>query len=157
MKTHRIYFIFLLSIGCIDDSDHTHSIISREPMLTVEAGMDFQDELDRIGAMSESELDAWEKSKGFVSYRTILRGAYNALEKAETDAQLRDFENRFSHVIQLKDSVWTPVVDIKLYQSIVNEYGFYQTAQSLNRLVGDFIVTAAPDKYEVLKAIDKES
>lgn len=147
-----IFFVFLIAISCTMEFDPykrpgNFLELSKQNVIT---------EFDRILAMDESELDAWEKSKNFVSYRTALKNANNELDLVDTQADLETFQNKYNHVLTLVDSVWTPTIDIPLYQIIADEYGFYKDGNSLNRVVGDYIVTSTIDKYALLKSVKHE-
>ncbi|HPH45578.1 MAG TPA: hypothetical protein PLJ60_11150 [Chryseolinea sp.] len=112
---------------------------------------------DKISGMSDFELDNWEKENSFVSYRSVLREAEKEWITITTQKERSDFLKKYEDILTLTDSTLKPLIDIGLYQSIVNREGIYQTNGSLNKLIGDFIVSVKNDEYkkiENLKSID---
>src|SRR5688572_600588 len=108
-KIYVFHCLILIAIGCTDQSDQQLVPTDRILNLTEENA---QAELDKIVTLNESELDAWEKSKNFTSYRTVLKNAYKELDLVDTEAELEKFQAKYNHVLSLIDSVWTPTIDI---------------------------------------------
>ncbi|WP_224998051.1 hypothetical protein [Cesiribacter sp. SM1] len=109
--------------------------------------------------MTDQELDIWEKENSFVSYRSVVNQANNEWHNLKSTQELNSFLYNYRDVLTLKDSLLTPHIDIKIYQSIVNREGIYKTYGYINKIIGDYIVTGKIDLYNKLctiKHIDGE-
>ena len=125
--------------------------------MTFKSISDLNSVADKISGMNDFELDNWEKEKSFVSYRSILREAEKEWMKITSQEERSNFLKKYEDILTLTDSTLKPSIDIGLYQAIVNREGIYQTDGSLNKVIGNFIVSVKNDDYkkiENLKSID---
>lgn len=114
---------------------------------------DFESFGEKFMTMTDKELDIWENENSFTSYRTLLNEAYLQLDSLESEEERAIFIDKYKDVLTLQNDKWTPLIDIKFYQSIVNRQGFYKTDGFVNRVVGDYILTVRADDYEGLKKV----
>lgn len=103
--------------------------------------------------MSEQELDIWENENSFISYRSVLNEAYQQLDSIDTEDEKATFIDKYGDVLSLQGDQWVPRIEIPLYQSIVNRKGIYETNGYLNKVVGDYIITAKNSDYEKLLSV----
>jgi hypothetical protein len=116
---------------------------------------EFESVLDRIPSMTNQELDAWEATNSFVSYRHILHGARVQWDTIQSLSEQIEFEKRYSDILGVDDSSnLIPVINIEVLQSIVNRKGIYETDGYLNRIIGDWIVTVAKKNASILFSAD---
>jgi hypothetical protein len=110
---------------------------------------------DQIPDMTEEQLDNWERTNNFVSYRSVLKAAYKKLETVSNDEQFSRFLSEYNDIFNfnLQDSSLRPKIEISLIQATVNREGIYQTDIYYNRIVGDYVVIAKSEEYQRLRQI----
>ncbi len=141
--------------GCDDNMKHGMDAVFSSPLkvMVFSSHEDFQQTIDHISHMSDEELNAWEKSNGFTSFRTVLNQAYAELDAIETAEQEFAFQEKYKDVISSSDDQYLPLIEIKLYQCIANREGIYETNGYLNKIMGDYIVTVKKDEYDKLNLV----
>ncbi|WP_224998049.1 hypothetical protein [Cesiribacter sp. SM1] len=155
MKKYPILLImaFIILGSCNDDTESIDVTSSVSDVASFSSHENFEAITNKIPSMSKEELDEWEQSMSFLSYRSILDKAYIELEAIDTEESKTSFLKKYQDVLTLQDDALTPLISIPLYQAIVNREGIYETNGYLNKVVGDFIVSAKKSEYQTLKSI----
>jgi len=115
---------------------------------------DFKAITEDISKMNDQELDQWEKNQDFVSFRTVLNTAYKESETIQTEKDLSQFLDKYNDILTLEDSILTPSIKIYTHQAITNRDGIYQTGEYLNKIIGDYVVTADKSRLKILKTLN---
>lgn len=77
VRTIRIVIIGTV-LSCREDTN-IQELRNNENILKFESHEDFENTINVISKMTNDELDAWEKNKSFVSFRTHLSNVYKEL------------------------------------------------------------------------------
>lgn len=128
-----------------------HFSPNMEGILSFKSLEDFKDFNNKFNTMTDIELDAWEKANNYVSYRTILKQAYEELESASTEEENKKTSEKYSDILILKDDRWVPLIEVPFYQTIANRKGIYGTDEYLNKVVGDHIMTVNKNDFKKLE------
>lgn len=136
-------------------SDQVFPDFDSAGILKFESYDEFRTVTDQVSKMSREQLDAWESSKGFVSYRTVLNEAYGELERAESAQDYTRILVEYSDILYMRDSSVSPIIEIPLIQAIVNREGIYQTDVFYQRIIGDYVVTAEAKELDGLRRFKK--
>ena len=84
---------------------------------------------DSLIKLTDQELNNWEKTMGFVSYRSYVNKFVNEVEEAYNDEDFDKFDqllNKYAEYIYLDtDSLVKPFIKSKTYQCITNKDGVF--------------------------------
>jgi len=114
-----------------------------EGILNFSSGEAYQKLNDRLTGMNMEEIQVWEDSLGFVSFRTIYFSVLDELEQAETEEDYNNILNNNSDVIILEDERFEPIIKQASYQNTTNRKGLFiingipQKATSTELLIYD--------------------
>lgn len=118
---------------------------------------DFRSVTEKLTAMSDVELDEWEKSNSFVSFRSVLNTAYKEFDLITTEEQHNQFFKKYSDVLKIDNGSLEPTIKIASQRAFVNREGLYETEGYLNKIIGDYIVSGPLLEYNRLKELKRES
>lgn len=100
---------------------------------------------DSLIKLTDQELNNWEKTIGFVSYRSYVDKFVNEVEEAYNDEDFNKFNqllNEHAEYIYLDtDSLVKPIIKSKTYQCITNQDGVFYLGDIKN-VVGETSVYA---------------
>jgi len=117
----------------------------------------FFKDLEAISKMSEEEFVAFEKYLGFKSLSTSLNEAYEAFDILRSESDLKKWKTQFGDIVELRDSVVTPLVPLSTYQRITNRAGEYYQGDAYAKVTEDKIITVANgDKSELKEALSNK-
>lgn len=85
----------------------------------------FFSQLEKIMELSDVEFKEFEKSVGFKSLSTVLEEAYKAFDELETESDLQAWKDKYGDVVELRDSIVTPLIQQPSYQRLANRLGEY--------------------------------
>lgn len=109
-----------------------------------------------LSSLTDEDLDKWEKSVGFISYRTKVREVLRLFN----DNQIGDLKNWIivnQHLFRLNDETLTLVIDNPIDQIICNEKGEYFTSDVYNVVKGNRLISIAnPDEEKNQFALASE-
>ena len=149
-KVHLLSLItFMIAGSCNEQVDFKGSnlLTPNLPFLSFGSEVALEAAANSIVSMSDPELDDWEKSQGFVSYRTVFNEANEEWQKVESEGDKQLFLKKYGDILTIENNELVPNISIRLYQAIVNREGIYETCGFLNKVAGDLIVTVAEDEY----------
>ena len=109
--------------------------------------------IDKIGEMSEEELDDWEATNNFKSYRSVLNDANNEWLAMTDLNQIPLFEEKYKDILTVENDGILPIIKVGTLQSIVNREGIYETGGYLNKIARSNIYTVAKSESEKLNTI----
>lgn len=158
MKTY-LYLLMAVVIGvtsCQPD-DNSLTAKSNNPVLKFETNNEFEVITNQVPDMTDDELDAWEKSKGFVSYRYVLNQARREWNNVSDEPMLLAFTEKYSDILSVHEGDIVPKISIRLYQSIVNREMLYQTGTTVHKVVGNYLVSAPADNHQSLYSVTTAS
>lgn len=115
---------------------------------------EFETEAAALGKMTDSELDAWEQGRSFVSMRKVLLNARREWSSITSEEERRQFVARYSDVLALQDSSIVPHIAIEHIQSYVNRQGIYITETFANRVLGEYVISCSTKHIDDLLAIE---
>jgi hypothetical protein len=152
MKKLLILFLSIfLSVSCYDNNEVETNEVDR---MVFSSQNEFKSVTDKISKLNDQELDEWEKSHNFISFRSVLNGAYKEFELVSNEKELYEFLKKYDDILTIKDSVLTPLITISIHQAIANRNGFYEINHYLNKIVGDYIVSSEKSNIDRLMSIN---
>ncbi|WP_224998050.1 hypothetical protein [Cesiribacter sp. SM1] len=146
-------FSLLILISCSEQIDISPNDQPLQNVLKFYSEQEFKNSPDRIAKMTDEELDDWEKNHAFISFRSILKQANLEWDSLSTEDERNSFLMKYQDVVTIEDGNLKPKISIRLYQSIVNREGLYETYGHLNKVMGDFIVSVKKEDYGKLNKI----
>lgn len=153
MKSFHLIVFALCIVACGDqeDFDTNTSLVN---VITFKSHEELNSIATEITGMDENQFASWEQKNSFQSFRTIFIQAEREWKSIATEQEQISFLQKYSDILTYKDSVLIPAISIPLYQSIANREGLYITDGYVNKVVGDYIVSARIEEYQKLKLID---
>lgn len=159
-----ILLIVLVSFAaCTEKSKDGASPIIKEtePLPTATAKIETKDEffnlLHKINTMTDKELNGWEKSRNFTSFRTIWKKAQAEWDSLRTDTEEAAFVEKYSDILEVKDKEIRPLIRDPFYQLICNRDGIFATPGSLTRIHRDYCLNDSTGNYSKLKSQEVKS
>lgn len=149
--------VALLFSSCSHD-DENQVLQSNKPnrnLLIFTSNDEFQSISNKVATLTDAELDQWEDDISFKSYRRIFNQAVEKWDKIEDENQLTLFLNEYSDILTIVDSIPTPTIPIRLYQSLVNRDGLYETMGFVNKIVGQYVLTVQRDEFWKIQDLSK--
>lgn len=101
----------------------------------------FKKSLHVIMKMDEEELDRWEESLGFKSYRTWFNQSADEFFELGTEEEYQKWLNKYSDILYVKDSVVHPILDHDIYKNIVNRKGELMIGDNYTKVLSDRVIT----------------
>lgn len=95
----------------------------------------------KIMEMSGEEFSEFEENIGFTSLSSELASAYRDFDEIETEAELGTWQGNYGDIVELRDSVVTPLISQGIYQRIANRSGEYYLAGTYNKVDARSLVT----------------
>ena len=148
------FSIFSILASCNEqmyDSPHRTTFLSN--VLSFETDEQFDSVTNKILGMTDQELDNWERKNSFVSYRSVFKNANKEWLEVTTTNEQTNFLKKYQDILTLVDSTLKPLIEIYLYQSIVNREGIYRTNGYVNKIIGDYIVSVKENEFLKLNNI----
>jgi len=150
-----VFFASLIAVlSCNEQADNQPEPFSASSaMARFSSADEFKTMTDKIVSMTDSELDQWEKSKSFVSYRTVLKEAIAVWQQVESEEAQTSFIKKYHDIVKIENDELVPLISLAFYQAIVNREGMYETAGFVHKISGDFIITVDKKECAKLKGI----
>jgi hypothetical protein len=153
MKTITIIsavFMFILA-SCIDleVNDQSRSEELNDVMI-FESHKEYRATISMLGKMTSTELDYFEHEHGFISLRTHLNNAFDALEKIESELEFNAFMERNKDILSFNGDEIVPTIELPTLQAVVNRQGLYITGDFVNRILGNVVLSAHVSEYSRL-------
>lgn len=123
----------------------------------IETADEFFNFLDKIDKMKEEELNEWEKTRNFTSYRTVWKQAKAEWDSLRTDADEAAFLEKYSDILEMKDNAIEPLILSPFYQAICNRDGIFATSGGLTRIYREHSLNDSTGNYAKLMSVPEKS
>lgn len=108
----------------------------------------YSDDLNKILAMDEKELDYWEKSIGFKSYRSWFNRSAEEFFQLKSKTQYQKWLEDYKDILFMQDNTVTPILAEGIYDRVVNRSGEF--------VIGNSYVKVLPDKLILIENGDRK-
>ncbi len=154
MKKFNVY-LFLILFACNEDTYEVNSpqLADAENYLVFSTSKEFFNTIEKIGRMTEVELDVWEESNKFISYRTHLNNAQKEWALISDQSQIPLFEDKYKDILKLVNGSLEPYISNNVFRSFVNRNGIYKTDQYLNKVINNIIYTVEHGEIKKLESL----
>lgn len=121
-------------------------------------GQAYYNLINKFSEMTESELDEWEKSIGFISYRTVFSISADEFHLLQTHEEFIEWQERYDDILYMEDSIVKPRIPRYEDQLFVNRSGEYYIDQSYVKVLEDRVITIFDgDKSKLTIALTEQS
>lgn len=111
----------------------------------------YLDMLDKFPGMSEDELDEWEESIGFKSYRRVFSESADEFHLLKTEDEFNTWKEKYNDILYMKGDVVTPRIPFYKDQLVVDRSGEYLVGHALTKVMEDKVITILDGDQEKLK------
>lgn len=153
IKSLLLAMTVLWVAACNDTQNAEPTLKTSTDVLTISTHDEFISLQTDLVKMSKEQFATWEKSKHFVSLRTVLAQAYRELDLAESESEYRNVLDRYRDVLVEEEGAVKPRLEFPFLQSIVNREGIYITGPVVNKIIADYVITANISDMEKIRTI----
>lgn len=109
--------------------------------------------------MNSKEFAKFEKEAGYKSLASSLEEPYEAFDNLKTASDLKAWQIKYADIVELRDSIITPLVSSSAYQRTINRDGEYFLENAFAKVIGGNLITIVDgDKRKLKSALSlKES
>ncbi len=162
-------FIFVFQACEKDESSKLNNTVSEkngfdilDGILSFDKGADFFALGEKLSAMSQEQLLAWEDETGFVSMRTEIENAFEMLDQCETIEEYNDIMSKNADIIKIEDEQLQPMIKSCFHTLIANRKGYYIVEDVLYKVTPEGIYTCNTKSTELIEkaianGLDKEN
>lgn len=111
--------------------------------------------LEKIMELSDVEFKEFEKFVGFRSLSTVLEEAYEAFDELKTESDLQAWKNKYGDVVELRDSVVTPLIRQTRFQRLANRSGEYHFGGAYAKVTEQQVIIITDGDKSKLKSAAK--
>lgn len=83
--------------------------------------------------MNSKEFAKFEKEAGYKSLASSLEEPYEAFDNLKTASDLKAWQIKYADIVELRDSIITPLVSSSAYQRTINRDGEYFLENALRK------------------------
>lgn len=112
----------------------------------------FFKDIEKISNMSDEEFSDFEKQLGFKSLSTYLEEAYEAFDNLKTEFDLKEWQIKYADIVELRDSIVTPLISSSAYQRTINRNGEYFLENAFAKVIGGNLITIVDGDKKKLKS-----
>jgi hypothetical protein len=156
MKKLSILTILIIAFSSCEDNTKIRPSLTSKGTMKFSSIDHISSLTNKIPEMTKEELDSWEKENSFISYRSIINEANKEWELVSSEDEKTSFLEKYGDILTINDGLLIPSISILMYQSIVNREGIYETDGYLNKVIGDFIVSAKKEDYRKIVDVNSE-
>lgn len=158
MKTIKIliWLLAIITISCTEEkiaSTNGQTNVQEETynLLNFNSAQEFLDY--NIDNSKRAENHARLSSTSFISFDEVYLQALSELSLATDNNEEAKILQKYSDVIVLRDSTYTPIIEPKLYRDICNRDRIYQTGEFINKVVDSRSIVSTKKEFynELLK------
>lgn len=111
--------------------------------------------INKITDMNGQEFAKFEKEAGYKSLASSLEEAYEAFDKLKTEDDLEAWQNKYKDIVELRDSIVTPLIQGDAYQKIANRSGEYFLGDAYVKVTEEKLITIVDgDKTKLTQALN---
>lgn len=151
-------FIFAFQACEKEESSKLNNAVAEENefdildgILSFDKGADFFALGEKLSAMSQEQLLAWEDETGFVSMRTEIETAFEMLDKCKTIEEYNDILSKNADIIKIEDEQLQPMIKSCFHTLISNRKGYYIVEDILYRVTPEGIYTCNTKSTELIE------
>src|SRR5690606_13871279 len=98
-------------------------------------------DLKSIIAMNEEELDQWEASLGFKSYRSWFNQSADEFFNLKSENEYEAWLEAYDDILFVKDSMVNPILSHGIYEKIANRSGEFVVGQTFYKILPNCLIS----------------
>lgn len=115
----------------------------------------YTQDLKSILTMDEKELDQWETSIGFKSYRSWFNQSADEFFEIKSETEYQKWLEEYSDILYVQDSIVNPILSGRIYDRVVNRSGVFVVGNSIHKVLPDkMIIIPSGDRSLLPRAME---
>jgi len=111
----------------------------------------FFETITAVGNMSEADLNAWERSLGFVSYRQSFELAMAEVGTATSEAHAEAILKQHEDIVEIDGDDINPRIQALGYSAVVNREGLFYVAGVLHKVLPEVVISTEDGRIETIQ------
>lgn len=134
------------------DSDLGIEIIEGVPHFAT--AEDFTIVFEFLSDKSDDEIEEWEKSIGFKSFRRVFDQSAAEFHNLNSREGFEEWQNKYEDILYIEDNTVEPIISNFKYQFITNRRGEFVVNGIYNKILQDKIITVLDGDRAKLSDVD---